>query len=259
VLLVSSSTRFVEPESKATKRPSADTEEVPEWPFPSGNTTCDEALATAVVRSCRSRTKTSRLPVSPATRPLESESKRKNGTTKAVYLDRSGPEAKARELLAGARSAAEIACRQVVLLAMARYADEEAIAQSQRSFHTLSPGRQLPFSGEVIDQLDAITAEKLPTHVLDRGREDRQRQAAERAKDREDQAWLQQQYEALEAMSAAQREAVLTEHEERFGSWGGQRWQLEQRIRELAEAEAPPPDETDDPAPGTHREGGEGA
>jgi len=169
--------------------------------------------------------------------PLEEQ--RKNGTTKTVYLDRADAEKKAREFLVGARSAAEIADRQVVLLAMARYADEHAVAQSQRSFHTLTPGGQLPFSGEVIDQLDELCAEKVPAHVLDRGRDDRERQAAERAKDREDRAWLAEQYEGLEAMSPEQRQAVLADHEQRFGPYAGARWQLEQRIRELDEVEPP--------------------
>ena len=168
----------------------------------------------------------------------------KNGTTKAVYLDRSGAEAKAREFLRSAKTAAEIAGRQVVLLAMARYTDEQAVAQSQRSFYTLSPGSQLPFSDEVIETLDELCAEKLPAHALERGREHRERQAAERAKDREDRAWLEQQYAGLEAMSPEQRQAVLAEHEQRFGPYAGQRWQLEQRIRELAEAETPQPEPT---------------
>jgi len=171
----------------------------------------------------------------------------KNGTTKATYPDRSGAEAKAREFLRSAKTAAELAGRQLVLLAMARYADEQAIAQSQRSFYTLSPGSQLPFSGEVIETLDELCAEKLPAHVLDRGREQRQEQAAERAKDREDRAWLEQQHAALEAMTPEQRQAVLEEHERRFGPYGGQRWQLEQRIRELAEAETTEPEPTQGP------------
>ena len=38
-------------------------------------------------------------------------------------------------------------------------------------------------------------------------------------------------------MSAEEREAVLAEHKQRFGPYSVQRWQLEQRIRDLAEAE----------------------
>ena len=40
---------------------------------------------------------------------------------------------------------------------MARYADEAAIAHSQRAFYTLSPGAQLPFSDEVINLVDEHT------------------------------------------------------------------------------------------------------
>jgi len=85
--------------------------------------------------------------------------------------------------------------------------------------------------------LDELCAEKLPGHVLDRGREQREEQAAERAKDREDRAWLEQQYAALETMTPDDRQAVLGEHEQRFGPYRGQRWQLEQRFRELAQVE----------------------
>ncbi len=115
---------------------------------------------------------------------------------------------------------------------------------------------ELPFSDEVIDTLDELCAEKLPAHVLDRGREERERQAAERAKDREDRAWLKQQYAALESMSPDERQAMLAEHDERFGAYGGQRWQLEQRIRQLAETEAPKTEGADAAGSG---EGGDAA
>ena len=139
---------------------------------------------------------------------------------------------------------------------MARYADEEAIAQSQRSFYSLTPGRQLPFSGEVIDTLDELCAEKLPAHVLDRGREEREREAAERAKAREDEAWLSDQYAKLEAMSPDERQAMLAEHDERFGPYGGQRWRLQQHVRELAEAETPESDASEAADAGSAEGGG---
>ena len=45
-------------------------------------------------------------------------------------------------------------------------------------------------------------------------------------------------------MSAEERQ-VLAEHEERFGPYGGRRWQLEARIRELSErAESAPAEPT---------------
>jgi len=74
--------------------------------------------------------------------------------------------------------------------------------------------------------------------------------------DREDRAWLEQQYAALESMSPDERQAMLAEHDERFGAYGGQRWQLEQRIRQLAETEAPKTEGADDAGSG---EGGDTA
>jgi len=59
--------------------------------------------------------------------------------------------------------------------------------------------------------------------VLERGREEREREAAARAKERADAAWYEEQYAALEAMSPEQRQAVLAEHEQRFGPYGGRR------------------------------------
>jgi len=52
---------------------------------------------------------------------------------------------------------------------------------------------------------------------------------------------------------------VLAEHEQRFGHWGGQRWQLEQRIRELAETETPQPEPTHGPEDPDDGEGGAAA
>ena len=164
-----------------------------------------------------------------------SEETRKNGTVKHVYVDRGEARQKARAFLEHAAGIGEVAGRQIALLAMARYADEGAVAQSARAFYELAPGPDLPWSSEAIDLLDALVAEKLPEYVLERGREQREEQAAARAKAREDEAWLREQYAALEAMSPDERAAVLGEHERRFGPYGGRRWQLEARIRELAE------------------------
>ena len=183
----------------------------------------------------------------------------KNGTVKHVYLDRGEAQAKAAAFLANASGPGEVAGRQIALLAMARYADERAVAQSARAFHELAPGGDLQWSDEAIELLDELCAEKLPGHVLDRGREKREREAAERAKAREDRAWLEQQHRALEAMSPEQRQAMLAEHEQRFGPYAGQRWQLEQRIRELAEAETPEPEPAQGPEGPDDGEGGAAA
>ncbi len=139
---------------------------------------------------------------------------------------------------------------------MARYADEGAVAQSSRAFYELTPGGDLPWSGEAIDLLDALVAEKLPEHVLERGREQREEQAAARAKARADEAWLAERYARLEAMSPDERQAMLAEHDERFGPYGGQRWRLQQRVRELAEAEAAESDGSEGADAGSAEGGG---
>ena len=118
---------------------------------------------------------------------------------------------------------------------MARYADEGAIADSQRAFYTLTPGDQLPFSDEAIDLVDELARDKLPEHVLERGRKEREREATERAKEREGAAWYEEQLAGLEAMSDDERKALLAEAGERLGSYDARRWQLEQRIKRLEE------------------------
>jgi ParB/RepB/Spo0J family partition protein len=176
------------------------------------------------------------------------QQERKSGETKPVYLDRGGAEAKAREFVTSAKSAGDLAGRQIVLLAMARYADEDAVAQSGRSFYTLTPGRQLPFSDEVIEDLDELARGKLPAHVLDRGREERERQAAERAQDRENDTWYEEQLAGIESMSPDGRQALLAEVDERFGSYDPRHWQLRQRIERLDAAEPSPDAEEGDAA-----------
>ena len=44
------------------------------------------------------------------------------------------------------KSPGDVAGRAMALVAMARYADEGAVAQSAGSFHALSPGGELPWS-----------------------------------------------------------------------------------------------------------------
>jgi hypothetical protein len=61
-----------------------------------------------------------------------------NGKTKTAYLDADDAQRKALEFLEGAGSPAEIAGRALTLIALAAFADENAIAQSRRSFYTLT-------------------------------------------------------------------------------------------------------------------------
>ena len=46
---------------------------------------------------------------------------------------------------------------------MARYADEGAVAQSARSYYHLPVPAGLPWSGEIVDLIDDVASERLPT------------------------------------------------------------------------------------------------
>ena len=186
-----------------------------------------------------------------------SEETRKNGSVKHVYLDRGEAHAKARGFLANATGAGEVAGRQIALLAMARYAEETAVAQSARAFYELAPGRDLPWSDEAVELLDDLVAEKLPAHVLERGREQREQEAARRQRARENEAWYAQAVERLEASSPAERAELLTEAKDRFESYDPRTWQLRQRIEQLDTAKSTAKPSHSETADG--EEGGESA
>jgi ParB/RepB/Spo0J family partition protein len=63
------------------------------------------------------------------------QTQQKNGRTRTSYLETHESTEKANEFLEGAASAGEIAGRAITLIALAVHADEEAIAQSNRSYH----------------------------------------------------------------------------------------------------------------------------
>jgi FKBP-type peptidyl-prolyl cis-trans isomerase 2 len=118
---------------------------------------------------------------------------------------------------------------------------EGAVAQSARSFYSLSAGGQLPFSNEVLDLIDDLSAERLPAHLLERGREQREEQAAHRREVAEHREWVAGQLDALEGMDPAQRDQVAAEATQRFGEYSNHVWQLKHRIRELDAAQKADP------------------
>jgi ParB/RepB/Spo0J family partition protein len=121
--------------------------------------------------------------------PTENASGR--GKAKTTYLERFEAAAKAREFLAGATSAAEIAGRCLALVAMAVLADEECVARSYRSMVSLHdyrpssysvPGTSengLPWRRHVVELVEDLAIERLPEHLTARVREERERVRAE--------------------------------------------------------------------------------
>jgi len=76
---------------------------------------------------------------------------------------------------------AEIAGRLFCLIAMARYADEHAVARSARSFSSVTIRRELPYADKVIDLIDEICAQRLPEHLTQNVRDQRREQRAAEA------------------------------------------------------------------------------
>jgi ParB/RepB/Spo0J family partition protein len=114
---------------------------------------------------------------------------RKNGSTKADYLDLLQTEEKAREFLAGANSPAEIAGRSLALLAAARWAKEEhAATRAAATNYTLRFAgtwepyeRGVPWRTEAENLLDEILIELLPPETADPIREAKEHRDAQLA------------------------------------------------------------------------------
>ena len=66
------------------------------------------------------------------------ETTQKNGKTKYGYLEKGDAEQRASDYLARAAKPGEIAGRQLALLAMATYANQDAVAISNRSWHHIT-------------------------------------------------------------------------------------------------------------------------
>jgi hypothetical protein len=92
------------------------------------------------------------------------EQTQKNGNTKHVYLDRQDACRPASEYLARANGPVELVGRQLALIVMAVYGDQDAVAQSNRSWHTVTC--EGPWAHEVPALIDELVAHKLPDSML---------------------------------------------------------------------------------------------
>lgn len=165
---------------------------------------------------------------------FEKSEQLKSGKTKRTYLQASLAGTQARTFLANAGKApGDLAGRMVALAVMARYANEDAVAQSSRSFSELDGGAELPWALDTVELIDELAAQRLPDHLLAPGREQREAQATRRRQLVENRAWLAGQLDALEGMDAGQRAQLAAEAERRFGEYSTHNWQLRDRIREL--------------------------
>ena len=117
------------------------------------------------------------------------ETAQKNGKTKYGYLEKPQAEQRANDYLRGATKPGEIAGRQLALLAMATYADQNAVAVSSRSWHQLKASG--PWAIEADGLLDKLVAGNLPDGALallapvleNRKTEQEERSAARKARE----------------------------------------------------------------------------
>jgi len=167
------------------------------------------------------------------------DSETKAGKPKVEYLDRGAAGAKAREYLAVAKSTSEVAGRLLALMTMARYADEQAVANSNRSFYSLRPGSSLPWNEDVLGLIDDLAAERLPEHLTAdvRGREAEQR--AEREEQRRREAELAQRVERVEELSSAERQQLVADAEE-IDPYSPATFALRRHVQELEQQAAEP-------------------
>jgi ParB family chromosome partitioning protein len=110
------------------------------------------------------------------------ETTQRNGKVKYTYLEKHEAGQRASEYLARAVKPGEIVGRQLVLLAMATYADQNAVAVSNRTWHEVKASG--PWTGEVDELLDKLMRDNLPdgaVALLMPLLERRERQRGERA------------------------------------------------------------------------------
>ena len=166
------------------------------------------------------------------------ESTQRNGKTKYVYIDqRAEAERKASEYLAGATKAGDIAGRQIALIAMAVYADQQAVAASNRSYHHVT--WLGPWGIEVNGLLDELVVEKLPealvavlAPVLEKRKAHREEKLAEHQARQEAAARLEGLEERIGELGADELDQV---DEDLAAAWAG--WTPRHReLRDLVKA-----------------------
>jgi hypothetical protein len=162
------------------------------------------------------------------------ETQTKGGKPKTVYIERRGDAGrKAREYLSVAKTAQEVAGRLLALVAMARYADEGAIAQSAQSYYHLPVPNGLPWTGELVDLIDELAAERLPDHLTANKR-------AERAQQRQREAERQALRESITdriatgaELDAEERSQLRDQIGQAYDSWSPEARDLTDQLDEL--------------------------
>ena len=172
----------------------------------------------------------------------------KTGKPKIEYLDSSGAQAKAQEYLAGAKTAADVASRCLSLVVMALYTDEDAVANSNRSFHEISVSSGwrgdtgVPWADEVVELIDQLAIERLPEHLTERRRatleerrKAREEREVERTRERRERDDARARVEALpdelSGLGHSELSRAVVDARTAYGPWSDEATALEQRPR----------------------------
>jgi hypothetical protein len=93
------------------------------------------------------------------------EQEARGGKTKHVYLEGPEADAKARDYLAGAKTAGDVAGCSLALIVMAMFAHQHAIAQSRRSYYAPT-AEGMPWAADVEELVDALVVDNLGDTLL---------------------------------------------------------------------------------------------
>lgn len=174
------------------------------------------------------------------------ESRQKNGKVKVEYLAKAEAGAKARAFLDGVDGLAEIAGRLFCLIAMARYADEHAVARSNRSFSALRVRDGVPYAGEVLELIDEICAQRLPEHLTSQVRQQRREQRETEAEHAEQVRGARERLEAIVAeeqrLTGEQVEQAREDVELVYGRYSTDGFRLMRELEDRTEADTAPAD-----------------
>jgi hypothetical protein len=172
------------------------------------------------------------------------------GKAKVTYPDLGDSRRKAIEFLNGATTVGEITGRLFSLIALARYADEHAVARSNRSTYRFPRLEHTPWEQETVDLIDEICTDRLPGHLTapvqeerraflatqERGRRER-REAAQR---------VQAALERIGELSEDERTQVVEDAKRAWGPWDPKVWDVRRKLRESEPNTGP--DQTGDAA-----------
>jgi ParB/RepB/Spo0J family partition protein len=178
----------------------------------------------------------------------------KSGKTKTIYLDTSDAERRAKTFLEDAGSATDIAGRAFTLIALAALTDEDAVAQSNRSFYTLA--FEGPWATQAARDLNAIVRERIKEGqcaALDELLAERvahdERQAEREAETEQARLRVQDASARISELSDEDLEQLLADAETAWGQYSLKRYEVENAVtaererRENASGDVEPADE----------------